>query len=198
MSEKWKKVILPKFSVGVGDRFAHQAKAQLSACLLAVREGVEAVTVWNKSNREHLIIGLEPDETRRVADAAIIEVVGRVFDQARRTSRSSARISGRFRCDMLPGKAGNDVAVAHVPRSCRGNLHLGAGVILRGLEVGVSRICCYLSSEELNAPSVHILGLNLRLVDDCDPLRTPALRSTARPWRVAHNASEASQARFSP
>jgi tagaturonate epimerase len=74
LSEKWEKVILPKFSVGVGDRFAHQAKAQLSACLLAAREGVEVVPVWNKSNREHLIIGSEPDETRRVADAAVREL----------------------------------------------------------------------------------------------------------------------------
>ena len=44
---------LPKFSVGVGDRFAHQAKAQLAACLLAAKAGVEVVPVWNKSNREH-------------------------------------------------------------------------------------------------------------------------------------------------
>ncbi|WP_433983868.1 hypothetical protein RBB78_24655 [Tunturiibacter empetritectus] len=68
------RVILPIFSVGVGDRFAHQAKAQLSACLLAAREGVEVVPVWNKSNREHLIIGSEPDDTRRAADAAVREL----------------------------------------------------------------------------------------------------------------------------
>jgi tagaturonate epimerase len=74
LSEKLEKAILPRFSVGVGDRFAHQAKAQLSACLLAAREGVEVVPVWNKSNREHLIIGSEPDETRRAADAAVREL----------------------------------------------------------------------------------------------------------------------------
>jgi hypothetical protein len=74
LSERWEKVILPKFSVGVGDRFAHQAKAQLSACLLAAREGVEVVPVWNKSNREHLIIGSEPGETRRAADDAVREL----------------------------------------------------------------------------------------------------------------------------
>ena len=62
---------LPRFSVGVGDRFAHQAKAQLRACMLAAEAGVEVVPVWNKSNREHTIIGSEPNETRAAADAAV-------------------------------------------------------------------------------------------------------------------------------
>ena len=48
---------LAKYSIGVGDRFAHQAKAQLRACLLAAEKGVEVIPVWNKSNREHTIIG---------------------------------------------------------------------------------------------------------------------------------------------
>src|ERR1700749_4619664 len=65
---------LPKFSVGVGDRFAHQAKAQLQACVLAGDAGVEVVPVWNKSNREHMIIGSEPSETRQAADAAVREL----------------------------------------------------------------------------------------------------------------------------
>jgi tagaturonate epimerase len=68
MSEELK---LPKFSVGVGDRFAHQAKAQLAACILAANAGVEVVPVWNKSNREHMIIGSEPSQTRIAADAAV-------------------------------------------------------------------------------------------------------------------------------
>ena len=55
---------LPKFSVGVGDRFAHQAKAQLAACIEAGKFGVEVVPVWNKSNREHNLIGTEPSQTR--------------------------------------------------------------------------------------------------------------------------------------
>jgi hypothetical protein len=62
---------LPKFSIGVGDRFAHQAKAQLAACLMAADAGVEVVPVWNKSNREHMIIGSEPSQTRTAADAAV-------------------------------------------------------------------------------------------------------------------------------
>ena len=62
---------LEKYSVGVGDRFAHQAKAQLQACLLAARAGIDVIPVWNKSNREHLIIGSEPSVTRAAADAAV-------------------------------------------------------------------------------------------------------------------------------
>jgi tagaturonate epimerase len=65
---------LPKFSLGVGDRFAHQAKAQLAACILAADAGVEVVPVWNKSNREHMIIGSEPSQTRAAADAAVKEL----------------------------------------------------------------------------------------------------------------------------
>jgi hypothetical protein len=62
---------LPKYSVGTGDRFAHQAKAQLQACTQALKAGVEVVPVWNKSNREHTIIGSEPATTRVAADAAV-------------------------------------------------------------------------------------------------------------------------------
>lgn len=62
---------LAKYSVGVGDRFAHQARAQLRACQLAGEAGVEVIPVWNKSNREHTIIGSEPSATRAAADAAV-------------------------------------------------------------------------------------------------------------------------------
>ncbi|MFY9644716.1 MAG: hypothetical protein WAK29_06025, partial [Terriglobales bacterium] len=62
---------LNKYSVGVGDRFAHQAKAQLQACALALGSGVEVIPVWNKSNREHTIIGSEPSSVRQEADAAV-------------------------------------------------------------------------------------------------------------------------------
>ena len=65
---------LPKFSIGVGDRFAHQAKAQLVACMKAADAGVEVIPVWNKSNREHTIIGTEPVQTRDAADAAVKEM----------------------------------------------------------------------------------------------------------------------------
>jgi hypothetical protein len=62
---------LGKFSVGIGDRFAHQAAAQLRAFTLAAANGVHVVPVWNKSNREHTIIGSEPATTRAAADAAV-------------------------------------------------------------------------------------------------------------------------------
>jgi hypothetical protein len=65
---------LGKFSIGVGDRFAHQAKAQLTACILAAGRGAAIVPVWNKSNREHLIIGSEPSTARAAADAAVREL----------------------------------------------------------------------------------------------------------------------------
>jgi hypothetical protein len=65
------KVNLNPYSVGVGDRFAHQAKAQLRACMMALDKGVEVIPVWNKSNREHTIIGSEPLSARQAADAAV-------------------------------------------------------------------------------------------------------------------------------
>lgn len=62
---------LAKYSLGVGDRFAHQAAAQLQACILAANLGAEIVPVWNKSNREHLIIGSEPSSVRSAAQTAV-------------------------------------------------------------------------------------------------------------------------------
>ena len=65
---------LGKFSLGMGDRFAHQAAAQLRACLMAQDAGVAIVPVWNKSNREHTTIGSEPASVRSAADAAVKEL----------------------------------------------------------------------------------------------------------------------------
>jgi tagaturonate epimerase len=65
---------LGKFSIGVGDRFAHQAKAQLQACIEAAHAGIDVIPVWNKSNREHNIIGSEPSSTRAAADAAVLSL----------------------------------------------------------------------------------------------------------------------------
>ena len=65
---------LGKYSLGVGDRFAHQAKAQLEACRLAERRGVTVIPVWNKSNREHNIVGSEPASVREAADPAVREL----------------------------------------------------------------------------------------------------------------------------
>jgi len=62
---------LGKYSIGVGDRFAHQAKAQLCACMRAAERELEVTPVWNKSNREHSIIGSEPTGVRAAADDAV-------------------------------------------------------------------------------------------------------------------------------
>jgi hypothetical protein len=62
---------LGKISLGVGDRFAHQARAQLRACQMAVARGVTVIPVWNKSNREHQVIGSEPAAVRSAADDAV-------------------------------------------------------------------------------------------------------------------------------
>ncbi len=62
---------LEKFSLGVGDRFAQQARAQLRAFQLLAADGIEVVPVWNKSNREHTFIGSEPPSVRAAAGAAV-------------------------------------------------------------------------------------------------------------------------------
>ena len=65
---------MEKFTFGVGDRFAHQAKAQLHAFVLAAARGVDITPVWNKSNREHLIVGSEPSSVRAAAEKAVREM----------------------------------------------------------------------------------------------------------------------------
>ena len=62
---------LERFSFGVGDRFAHQAKAQLQAFQKLAAEGIVVAPVWNKSNREHTFVGSEPQNVLDAAKAAI-------------------------------------------------------------------------------------------------------------------------------
>ncbi len=62
---------LEKLSLGVGDRFGHQAAAQLRACIMAAQAGVAVTPVWNKSNREHGIVGSEPGAVRAAAEGAV-------------------------------------------------------------------------------------------------------------------------------
>ncbi|MCU0916195.1 MAG: tagaturonate epimerase family protein, partial [Planctomycetes bacterium] len=64
-------MILGRYSFGMGDRFGHQGKAQLAAIHRATQQGVEITPVWNKSNREHKIIGTEPGDVRTEADQAV-------------------------------------------------------------------------------------------------------------------------------
>ena len=62
---------LEKFSLGMGDRFAHQGRAQLKAVADAKARGITLAPVWNKSNREHTIVKSEPISVRREAEAAV-------------------------------------------------------------------------------------------------------------------------------
>ncbi len=62
---------LGKYSFGVGDRFGHQGRAQLNAFIQAKENGLDIVPVWNKSHREHSIIGTKPADVRTEADQAI-------------------------------------------------------------------------------------------------------------------------------
>ena len=59
---------LGKFSIGLGDRFGHQGSAQLNAITEAAKKGIDITPVWNKSNREHNIIGTQPGDVRAEAD----------------------------------------------------------------------------------------------------------------------------------
>ena len=64
---------LPRFSFGVGDRFGHEATAQLAAFQHLAREGIHVAPVWNKSHREHGFIGSQPKDVRAAAASAIAE-----------------------------------------------------------------------------------------------------------------------------
>ena len=62
---------LSKYSLGMGDRFAHQAEWQLKVVMEAEKTGYEITPVWNKSNREHTTIGSEPKDVRAAVEPAI-------------------------------------------------------------------------------------------------------------------------------
>lgn len=64
-------MILGKYSFGIGDRFGHQGKAQLSAVIKAKEQDLDITPVWNKSHREHTIIGTAPADVRKEADEAV-------------------------------------------------------------------------------------------------------------------------------
>lgn len=62
---------LPLYTFGMGDRFGRQGAAQLSAVRAAFDCGVPVHPVWNKSNREHTLIGTVPKSLRDEADSAV-------------------------------------------------------------------------------------------------------------------------------
>jgi hypothetical protein len=65
------KMEIGKYSLGIGDRFGHQGKAQLTALLRAKEAGIDIIPVWNKSNREHVIVGTSPEDVRKEADESV-------------------------------------------------------------------------------------------------------------------------------
>jgi hypothetical protein len=64
---------IERYSMGTGDRFGRQGAAQIAAFRKAREKGVDVAIVWNKSNREHLLIGTEPADQRAAAERAIKE-----------------------------------------------------------------------------------------------------------------------------
>jgi tagaturonate epimerase len=62
---------ISKYSMGVGDRFGLEGVAQMRAFQAAKDHGVAITPVWNKSNREHSLIGTRPEDVRAEADAAV-------------------------------------------------------------------------------------------------------------------------------
>lgn len=63
---------LEKYSFGVGDRFGQEGRAQLRAIQEIGRLGIPVVPVWNKSNREHELIGTTQEAVRKEADDAVL------------------------------------------------------------------------------------------------------------------------------
>ena len=94
--------LIGKYSFGIGDRFSHEGKAQLEALIEAEKKyGIHFVPVWNKSNREHQIVGTEPMETRREADAAVAALgyQGQYFVDA--DGYISMELIGQIKCDGM-------------------------------------------------------------------------------------------------
>ncbi|MEM9825069.1 MAG: tagaturonate epimerase family protein [Planctomycetota bacterium] len=65
--------IIEKFTFGIGDRFAHQAAAQLRAFEQLSAQGVDVTPVWNKSRREHQFVGSDPASVHAAAAAAVAD-----------------------------------------------------------------------------------------------------------------------------
>src|ERR1700740_3798727 len=59
------------YTIGIGDRFARQGRAQLEALVRAKEAGINVFPVWNNSSREHTLIKTKPLDVRSEADAAV-------------------------------------------------------------------------------------------------------------------------------
>ncbi len=136
------RILLAKYSIGVGDRFARQAEAQLRACMLAAARGVEVIPVWNKSYREHSIIGSRPMETRAAADAAVVKLGWRkpYFVDAdhitARTWEGFIEASDFYTIDVADW-IGREVAPVAVQAFVRRHPELAGEVFIPGIEAPV-------------------------------------------------------------
>ena len=109
---------LSKFSFGVGDRFAHQARAQLQACMKAAAQGAEVVPVWNKSHREHTTVGSQQPSVPAAADSAVRALglkqpLPRDAEHLRQETVNCSLASTDFYSPLL---ADSPVTPAHHPR----------------------------------------------------------------------------------
>jgi len=67
--------MLKRFSLGTGDRFGQEGQAQLKAIQKAqTKHDITITPVWNKSHREHQIIGTGPEDVRKEADRTVEEM----------------------------------------------------------------------------------------------------------------------------
>ena len=126
-------MILNKISIGIGDRFSHQGIAQLRAIARANQSGLNISPVWNKSNREHLLIHTQPADVRKEADTAVAAIgfTGKYFVDADHINLSTVapfvEYSDYFTLDVASfiGKESSPDAIHAFIESCRkysGNL----------------------------------------------------------------------------
>jgi hypothetical protein len=140
---------LPKYSMGIGDRFGREGEAQLAAFVEAKAMGVDVAPVWNKSNREHSLIGTQPPDVRREADAAVraLSWTGPYFVDADhiglKTVDGFVEASDYFTLDVadFTGKSADAASIdAFVSRFGRYAGRLEVPGIERTLEVTAERI----------------------------------------------------------
>ena len=118
---------LSKFSIGGGDRFAHQGVAQLRAIMKANQSGLEISPVWNKSNREHIYVHTHPADVRREADAAVAALgyKGKYFVDADHINLSTVapfvETADFFTLDVAAfiGKSSSEADVEAFVNSCK-------------------------------------------------------------------------------
>ena len=127
---------LGKYSIGVGDRFSHQGKAQLSGIMKANEKGnLDINPVWNKSNREHIYVGSKPADTRIEADNAVkaLNYKGQYFVDADHINLSTVEpfiaVSDFFTLDVAAfiGKESKKEEIDSFIASCEkytGELHI--------------------------------------------------------------------------